>query len=156
MRKTLCLLAKHEWPDEGRHLEIWCLQPTETSKPNDWTSTAAWTAWTALGQSWSQLFSLDNWSYVAAVDYWSNYIEFDELHSTTATAVVSRLKRYFATHGISIEVVSDNGPQFSSDEFKQFSKTWMFQHTTTSPYHHQSNGLAESAVKSVESLLQKS
>ena len=102
------------------------------------------------------MFSLDNWSYVAAVDYWSNYIEFDELHSTTATAVVSRLKRYFATHGIPIEVVSDNGPQFSSDESKQFSRTWIFQHIATSPYHHQSNGLAESAVKSVKSLLRKS
>ena len=69
------------------------------------------------------MFSLDNWSYVAAVDYWSNYIEFDELHLTIATAVISCLTRYFATHGIPIEVVSDNGPQFSSDEFKQFSKT---------------------------------
>ena len=34
-------------------------------------------------------------------------------------------------------------------------KQWEFYHTTSSPYHHQSNGKAESAVKIAKRLLKK-
>ena len=42
-----------------------------------------------------------------------------------------------------------------STEFKEFARTWMFRHTTASPYHHRSNGMAESAVKMAKTLLRK-
>ncbi|XP_066289738.1 uncharacterized protein [Branchiostoma lanceolatum] len=54
-----------------------------------------------------------------------------------------------------MEVVTDNGPQFASEEFKRFAKTWEFKHITTSPYHSQSNGKAESSVKIAKTLLKK-
>ena len=50
---------------------------------------------------------------------------------------------------------SDNGPQFSSDAFKQFSSQWGFSHITVSPYHPQVNGLAEKFVQIVKRLLTK-
>ena len=92
---------------------------------------------------------MDNQSYIVAEDYWSNFIEFDVLHTTSTSAVIGRLKRYFATHGVPKEVVTDNGSQFVSAEFRDFGKKWLFKHTTVSPYHHRANGLAESAVKLV-------
>ena len=44
-------------------------------------------------------------------------------------------------------MVTDNGPQYSSEEFSAFARTWEFVHTTSSPLHSQSNGESESAVK---------
>ena len=49
--------------------------------------------------------------------------------------------------------MTDNGPQFTSEEFQKFSATYQLEHTTSSPYHHQSNGKAESAVKQAKRLL---
>ena len=86
------------------------------------------------------LFSMDNQSYIVAEDYWSNFIEFDVLHTTSTSAVIGRLKRYFATRGVPKEVVTDNGSQFVSAEFRDFGKKWLFKHTTVSPYHHRANG----------------
>ena len=51
-------------------------------------------------------------------------------------------------------MVTDNGPQFDSQEMKDFAQTYEFQHTTTSPYYPQANGLAERMVKTVKKLLE--
>ena len=75
--------------------------------------------------------------------------------STTSKAVISKLKQYFGRHGIPNTVVSDNGPQFDSDEFRRFAREWEFDHATSSPGHSKSNGLAESAVKTVKRLIRK-
>jgi len=50
-------------------------------------------------------------------------------------------------------MISDNGPQFNSQEMKEFSQTYRFQHITTSPYYPQASGLAESTVRTVKNLL---
>ena len=51
--------------------------------------------------------------------------------------------------------MTDNGPQFSSAEFSTFTRTWSFDHTTSSPHYPQSNGKAENAVKTVKRLFTK-
>ncbi|XP_019614003.1 PREDICTED: uncharacterized protein K02A2.6-like [Branchiostoma belcheri] len=102
------------------------------------------------------LMTLGNQHYLVTVDNYSDYWELDELHqNTTARNVIHKCKQNFSRHGIPMEVVTDNGPQFASEEFKEFAKTWNFRHVTTSPYHSQSNGKAESAVKIAKNLLKK-
>ena len=39
--------------------------------------------------------------------------------------------------------------------YEDFAKQWEFQHVTSSPYHSQSNGKAESAVQIAKKLLKK-
>ncbi len=103
----------------------------------------------------TDLFTWNNEDYLVTVDYYSRYFELDKLHSTTSAAVISKLKASFARHGIPEAVISDNGPQYSSGEFESFARTWEFTHTTTSPYHPQSNGLAEKSVHTAKMLLEK-
>ncbi|XP_041366819.1 uncharacterized protein K02A2.6-like [Gigantopelta aegis] len=68
---------------------------------------------------------------------------------------LEKLKSHFARYGCPCIVVSDNGPQFISTSFANFSKEWDFEHRTTSPYNSRANGKAESAVKTAKSLLRK-
>lgn len=70
--------------------------------------------------------------------------------------MIRKLKIHFARNGIPDCVISDNGPQFASEEFMGFAKLWEFEHRTSSPGHQQANGKAESAVKSAKKLLLKS
>ena len=66
------------------------------------------------------------------------------------------LKKFFSRHGIPQEVRSDNGPQYSSKEFADFTSSYNFSHTTSSPYHPKGNGLAERTVQTVKRMLSKS
>ncbi len=100
----------------------------------------------------TRLFTWNNEDYLVTVDYYSRYFELDKLHSN---AVISKLKAYFAWRGLPEAVISDNGPQYSSGEFESFARTWKCTHTTTSPYHPQSNGLAEKSVHTAKMLLGK-
>ena len=86
-------------------------------------------------------------TFLVAMDYYSRYLEVMELSRPTSSLVIAKLKSIFARWGIPLEVVSDNGPQFSSESFSNFAQSYGFKHTTSSPYYRQSNGLAESAVK---------
>lgn len=52
-------------------------------------------------------------------------------------------------------MVSDNGPQYSSDEFANFTKEWDITHVTSSPHFPSSNGLAEKTVQTVKHLFDK-
>ena len=76
-------------------------------------------------------------------------------HDLTASSIIYKLRQQFARHGTLIELVTDNGPQFVSEQFKAFSHRWGLVHTTTSLYHPRSNGKVESAVKTAKGLMPK-
>ena len=78
-----------------------------------------------------------------------------KLTSSKSTTVITHIKSAFARHGIPCEVISDNGPQYSSKESESFSKQWVFKHTTTSPLYPQANGIIEKSVQTVKNLLPK-
>lgn len=78
------------------------------------------------------------------------------LPSTTTLCVTQKLKAVFARFGIPDEVVSDNGPQFSSAEFQELANKLDFRHITSSPHHPQGNGHAERAVQIAERILKQS
>ncbi len=64
------------------------------------------------------------------------------------------LKHWFSKFGFPQIIRSDGGPQFRT-EFSEFCKTYGIMHELSSPYNPQSNGLAESAVKSMKHLVKK-
>ena len=102
------------------------------------------------------LFSFRNKSYLVVVDYYSNYIEVCHLyHQTKSPDVISHVKAIFARFGIPRVVISDNGPQFSSTYFKNFAKSWDFEHKTYSPEYPKANGMTESAIKAVKRIFKK-
>lgn len=102
------------------------------------------------------IFELNGESFILVVDYYSKYPEIKNLNNDlTSKNVIQALKSIFSRHGIPQIVVSDNGRQFASTEFQMFSNTWNFKSVLVSPYHQQSNGLAERTIQSIKKLMKK-
>jgi putative transposase len=79
------------------------------------------------------------------IDGYSRYIVHWEIRPTMfesdAEIVVQRAREKFP--GQTPRIISDNGPQFVSKDFKQFVRLCGMTHVTTSPYYPQSNGKKE-------------
>lgn len=60
---------------------------------------------------------------------------------------ITVLRHLFATFGLHLQLVSDNGPQFTSAEFADFLKSNGVKHIRCSAYRPSSNGLAERFVR---------
>ena len=76
--------------------------------------------------------------------------------NTTAARLTSALLGVFSRYGAPDIIWSDQGPQFMSQTFQSFAKEWGFRHVTSSPTYPQSNGKAESAVKSMKRIIRGS
>jgi len=101
------------------------------------------------------LFEIAGTDYLVMVDRFSFYIWVAKLSRTSTSDVLKKLESWFLEVGYPYVIVSDNGPQFRS-EFGEYCAEHNIHHLTSSPYNHQSNGLAESAVKQAKKLLKKS
>lgn len=73
----------------------------------------------------------------------------------TSHSVNEFLKDCFTTHGIPDILESDNGPQYNSEEFRHFTRSWKIKHLTSSPHYPKSNGLAERYVQEAKLLLKR-
>ena len=87
---------------------------------------------------------------IGLVDSYSDYVEVSQLKVTTSTALIEFYKEQFSRHGIPDILMADQGPQYTSREFTEFTREWEFKHLTSSPYYSRSNGKSESAVKIVK------
>ena len=91
--------------------------------------------------------------YLVLVDAYSKWLEIKHLKSTTAQSVVNRLTDIFIIHGFPNELHSDNGGQFPARKMMDFTDRCDIKQTTSSPYFHQGNGLAERGVQTAKRIL---
>ena len=101
------------------------------------------------------LFTFNQTNHLIIVDYFSGFWEIYPVENTTASQIIRKMKMQFARHGIPDVCVSDNGPQFTAHEYKNFSKQWKFEVVTTSPRYPKSNGKVENAVGAAKRLMKK-
>ena len=84
--------------------------------------------------------------FLVLVDSFSNIIDVVPMSAATTTSVIGVLRANFVIFGIPEHVVTDNGTQFTSGEFKEFLTENGVLHTLTAPGHPTTNSLAERYV----------
>jgi len=88
------------------------------------------------------------------VDHYSCCFEVDLLNEdVNAANIISVTKAHFARCCIPDTFLSDNGPQYTSQEFFNFAKTYGFKLISWSPYYARATGKAEAAVKEAKKML---
>ena len=108
--------------------------------------------WHTLG---SDLFYHKRLDFLVVVDYFSKFLIVRKIPNSTSSAIIKELDLIFSEYGRPYLFRSDNGPCYTSEEFKTFLEDWKIEHRTSSPHYPQSNGLAESMVKVSKNLIDK-
>ncbi|GBN90691.1 Uncharacterized protein K02A2.6 [Araneus ventricosus] len=87
------------------------------------------------------------------VDSFSKWLEVKRLSSATSSATIRVIREIFATLGIPDSVASDNGSQYTTEEFRNFFSKNVIRHILVAPCHPSSNGQAERVVQTTEDAL---
>ncbi|XP_031347080.1 uncharacterized protein K02A2.6-like [Photinus pyralis] len=148
------------WPNIDYDIEQMCKRcmVCSTIRPN--VSRTTLNPWPIAHRPWSRLHidflgPLNGQKYLIVIDAHTKWLEVIKVNSTTADNIASKLMKLFSQLGWPDSVVSDNGPPFTSSDFKTFLKNNGIRQLFTPPYHPQSNGAAENAVKLIKQALKK-
>lgn len=106
--------------------------------------------WNKVG---ADIFEYQKKYYLIIVDYYSSFVEVAKLNNISSSTVIHAVKENFSRHGIPELLMTDNGTQFTSRDFRRFACDWGFAHVTSSPNYAQANGKSERAVQTVKNIL---
>ena len=109
-------------------------------------------AWTKLA---TDIFHFEVASYLLIADYTSRFLLVHKLSSITRQHVATNCKQVFSEYGWPESLISDNGPCYTEEAFTNMMQEYGVNHTTSSPYYPQSNGLVEKYVQIVKNLFHK-
>ena len=84
------------------------------------------------------------------VDAHSKWPEAVIMNFTTSRQTIPVVRNLFALYGLPEQLVSDNGPQFISDEFQHFLASNGIKHLCCAPYHPPLNEAEERHVQTVK------
>ncbi|KAL5515893.1 hypothetical protein EMCRGX_G001138 [Ephydatia muelleri] len=85
--------------------------------------------------------------WLIVVDARTKWPEVFQLNEATSGTAITALMTTFSRFGLPEIIVTDNGSQFTSDQFKTFCDENGIRHVRVAPYHPSSNGEAERFVK---------
>ena len=108
--------------------------------------------WHTVG---TDLFHFEGAEFLIIADYYAKFPIVRKLGKTTSMAVITQMQQIFGEYGIPCTIISDNGPQYASEDFRKFAEDWGINHTTSSPRFPQSNGFIERTIQSVKATLKK-
>ena len=138
------------WPNIDSQIEdtvrLCSLCQENAAKPHQTHGTWSWPAgpWKRLHLDFAGPFL--GKMFLVLVDSYSKFIDVVPMSTATSHGVMAMLRSNFAIFGLPEHIVTDNGSQFTSTEFKEFLRCNGIQHTCTAPGHPATNGLAERYV----------
>ncbi|XP_062704639.1 uncharacterized protein K02A2.6-like [Aedes albopictus] len=93
--------------------------------------------------------------FLLVVDSYSKWPEIIPTKRITTAATISSLRKIFGRFGMPEVLVTDNGPQLTSDVFEEFCEANGIMHLKTAPFQPQSNGQAERFVDTFKRTVKK-
>jgi len=126
-------------------------KPNPSPQPNAWVWPTS--PWQRVHADFAGPF--EGKMFLLVIDAHSKWLEVLPMTSTTGENCVKAFRSLFAAYGLPIELVTDNGPQFTSEVFEDYLKFCGVKHRLTAPYHPASNGEAERVVRTFKTMMKK-
>ena len=89
------------------------------------------------------------------VDYVSRWIEAIVARKSDSKTVVKFLENLVSRFGHPKILISDGGSHFINSQVRKFTKNNGIEHRVSTPYHPQTNGLAEVSNREIKTIIQK-
>lgn len=117
-------------------------------------------SWPTPASAWQRIHidyagPINSTYFLVIVDAYSKWPEIIPTKTISATATVDIMKEVCNRFGSPIQIVSDNGTQFTSSQFQVYCKQYGIEHIRTCPYFPASNGQAERFVDTFKRSLKK-
>ena len=95
-------------------------------------------------------------SLLVIVDYYSRFPVVEILQSTTSSVIIHRMHKIFSIHGLPETLVTDNGPQFISDDFARYLQQCGINHHRVTPLWPRADGEVERFNRVLKKAIQTS
>ena len=138
--------------DKVRH----CMECAESAQLPKKQPLLLW-PWTSepMQRVHADFFEINKQMFHILVDSHSKWMEVYAMNTTTAKATIDTLRKMMTNFGLIDRLVTDNGPQYISEDFRNFLKMNGIEHTLSPPYHPSTNGQAEAYVKTFKRMFSK-
>ena len=128
------------WPELDKQIELMTKSCTHCQRVKNTPPVAPLHPWNWPTIPWQRIHidfagPFQGQMFLIVVDSHSKWPEVVAMKKTTAEATISELRRLFSCYGLPEQVVSDNGPQFVSEEFQAFLNGNGVKHIRCYPYH---------------------
>ena len=148
------------WPNIDQDIDTHVKKCPQCQAVRNESPTTATHPWEFPQRPWERLHidfagPVNGIMWLVVVDAYSKWPEFIPMRSTTSEKTINELYPLICRFGLPSQIVSDNGPQFTSGEFQQFCNRFGIKHITVAPYHPRSNGEAERFVQILKRTLEK-
>lgn len=94
-------------------------------------------------------------TYLIITDAFSKWVEVFKMDKSDTRNTLNKLRECIARFGLPDLIFSDNGTQFTSEEFTEFCNKNGIRFQTSPPGHRESNGADENSVKTFKRSLSK-
>ena len=152
LRMKALVRSYFSWSSLDEMIET-CVEQCKTCQVNqNMPASAPFHHWERTTKSWVRIHIDFAGPYLGKMflvltDTYSKWMDIYSMSDIKAVTLIDALRISFANHGLPYVIVSDNGPAFTSKEFKNFIHKNGIKHITIVPCYPSSNGAAERAVQ---------
>ena len=149
------------WPNLDKNLEELANSCQDCLSLRAMPSKAELHPWEWPDRPWHRIHvdyagPVDGRYFLVIVDAHSKWVDVYPTSGTTTKETIQCLRHSFSRFGLPVSIVSDNGPCFISEEFKDFCRKSGVRHITTAVYKPSTNGLAEKMVQTLKKAIRTS
>ena len=138
------------WPGINQQIEDMVNNCDDCLSNRDKPADAPLHPWKWADTKWERIHidfaKYDGKDFLLIVDAYSKWFEVFHMKKTDAKSVCEVLRYLFSVHGFPKQVVSDNGPPFTSHEYRTFLTENGIEQPPVAPYHPSSNAQVERYV----------